>query len=334
MIMYPPYLWLPSIIGSNESKTFLVSAISTLVTKMVILGIALLYAFMGVQQWINPRPFLLWCEEQWDEEERTKNNITLCFNFTSCFDNFGDIGAEDKGLQKLRVCTPEAQATEATMWICVFVALFVSNSLSFAAAVWLNRIADYTNMFEATRTFLWVFKTEPVVHRSAIVASVRSEKQEDHDRLKEMLEAVENKTEMVNRPNSDGNSPLLIACGNISPTPLALLIENEADVNQLNSDEDSPLHIAVKNDSAEVAALLIKKGAKVNQYNNDGDTPLHVACRDNQIGSCPDQEWGQVSAQQGQGDASSCGPLEYVDQLRRGGERTHVHRDDAGASDL
>ena len=99
MIMYPPYLWLPSIIGSNESKTFLVSAISTLVTKMVILGIALLYAFMGVQQWINPRPFLLWCEEHWDEEERTKNNIALCFNFTSCFGNFSDLGAEDKGLQ-------------------------------------------------------------------------------------------------------------------------------------------------------------------------------------------------------------------------------------------
>ena len=77
MIMYPPYLWLPSIVGSNESKTFLVSAISTLVTKMVILGIALLYAFMGVQQWINPRPFLLWCEVQWDEEERTKDTVGL-----------------------------------------------------------------------------------------------------------------------------------------------------------------------------------------------------------------------------------------------------------------
>ena len=59
-------LWLPSIVGDDQSNTFLVSAISTLVTKILILAVALTYSFLGVQQKIHPHPFLLWCEEEWE----------------------------------------------------------------------------------------------------------------------------------------------------------------------------------------------------------------------------------------------------------------------------
>ena len=70
-------LWLPSIIG-HHPYSFLVSAITTLVTKVLLLLMGLFYALSGLQQHINPHPTLLWCEDLNMWEEENIGNLTLC----------------------------------------------------------------------------------------------------------------------------------------------------------------------------------------------------------------------------------------------------------------
>ena len=60
-------LWLPSIIGDHP-YSFLVSTITTLVTKILTVIVALIYAYSGLLQNINPHPTLLWCEDKWEDD--------------------------------------------------------------------------------------------------------------------------------------------------------------------------------------------------------------------------------------------------------------------------
>ena len=116
-------LWLPSIVGDDQSNTFLVSAVSTLVMKILILAVALTYSFLGAQQQIHPHPFLLWCEEEWDQE--AVGNLTICTfntfdpNFTPCFNS------SIEGEQKLRLCGDN----ESTLRIGLFLALMVDGTM-------------------------------------------------------------------------------------------------------------------------------------------------------------------------------------------------------------
>ena len=129
-------LWLPSIIGEHP-KTFIISAITTLVTKLLMLIVSVLYSLSGVQLFIHPRPFLLYCVDEWDQAD--VGNLTLCSfsgnnpNHTACFDSTEDI------TQKLRVCDDN----EWTLQISIFFILMVTNSLSLAASLQLNRITNY-----------------------------------------------------------------------------------------------------------------------------------------------------------------------------------------------
>merc|ERR1712141_17661 len=59
-------LWLPSIVGDRRNM-LLVSTISTLVSKIAILALALVLAFFGLQTKVFEHPFVLWCEEEWEE---------------------------------------------------------------------------------------------------------------------------------------------------------------------------------------------------------------------------------------------------------------------------
>ena len=143
-------LWLPSIIGESP-KTYLVSAITSLVIKVLILAVALFCAFSGVQEFIHPRPIILWCQDKWDEE--SVGNLTFCTfggnhpdpTITKCFDS------SVEGKQKLRVC----DENEQTLRIGLFIALTVSNILSLAASLWLNRISNYVQLYKETKKLLW-----------------------------------------------------------------------------------------------------------------------------------------------------------------------------------
>ena len=119
-------LWLPSIIGEHP-KTFIVSAITTLVTKLLMLIVSVLYSLSGVQLFIHPRPFLLYCVDEWDQAD--VGNLTLCSfsgnnpNYTSCFNSTENI------TQKLCVC----DGNEWNLQIGIFFTLMVTNSLSLAS---------------------------------------------------------------------------------------------------------------------------------------------------------------------------------------------------------
>ena len=138
-------LWLPSIIGEHP-KTFIVSAITTLVTKLLMLIVSVLYSLSGVQLFIHPRPFLLYCVDEWDQAD--VGNLTLCSfsgNYTSCFNSTENI------TQKLRVC----DGNEWNLQIGIFFTLMITNSLSLAASLQLNRITNYVTLYKVTKSFLW-----------------------------------------------------------------------------------------------------------------------------------------------------------------------------------
>ena len=112
--------------------------------------VSVLYSLSGVQLFIHPRPFLLYCVDEWDQAD--VGNLTLCSfsgnnpqNYTSCFDSTGNI------TQKLRVC----DGNEWTLQISIFFTLVVTNSLSLAASIQLNRITNYVTLYKVTKSFLW-----------------------------------------------------------------------------------------------------------------------------------------------------------------------------------
>ena len=54
-------LWLPSVVGRQSQRIFLVSSITSLATKVLLLGVAVALAESGLQSYVHPRPFLLFC---------------------------------------------------------------------------------------------------------------------------------------------------------------------------------------------------------------------------------------------------------------------------------
>ena len=64
----------------------------------------------------------------------------------------------------------------------------------------LFRISDYAHLYKISKTWLWVFKTKPIIHRSLLFSSV--EKKTDIP-LEELLQG-DKMQEYVNRPNYEG----------------------------------------------------------------------------------------------------------------------------------
>ena len=188
-------LWLPSVVGDHP-KMFIVSAVCNLVTKILILIVALTYAFLGAQQHIQPHPFIFWCEENWRDEKITTRTFSGAFDSTEVF------------LQKVRRCGSSEE--ETTIRWSILVILLLSNCASLGASLWLNRIKNYVNLFKATRNLLGCIPTTPIIHRSAIFSLVKSTDDYDNEVFEEMM-AVEDISGFVSRPNSDGETPLHIA---------------------------------------------------------------------------------------------------------------------------
>ena len=149
-------LWLPSIVGDHE-WVFLSTVVSTLVTKIVFLILAVALAFLGHQQGVFRHPIILWCEDEWSPESLAGNVVLCSFdstntNLTSCFETSSMSGVQ----QKLRVCGSEQD--ELILRIRVLVAVIVTSCLSLLAALWLNKIKDYVELYRATK------KKTPLVH--------------------------------------------------------------------------------------------------------------------------------------------------------------------------
>ena len=81
--------WLPSVVGDQKQKIFLVSGMASLITKVLILAIAVALAASGdeVQEQIYKRPFLLYCVEK-NSSLLTEEGVTQCTGLISdCFAN-------------------------------------------------------------------------------------------------------------------------------------------------------------------------------------------------------------------------------------------------------
>ena len=57
-------IWLPCVVGDQKKKIFLVSGMTSLVTKVLLLAIAVALAAFGLQHQIYKRPFLLYCVDK------------------------------------------------------------------------------------------------------------------------------------------------------------------------------------------------------------------------------------------------------------------------------
>ena len=203
-------LWLPAVVGDQEC-VFLSTVVSTLVVKILALILAVGLALSGHQQSVFRHPMVLWCEREEDwEPESLAGNITLCSfdssstHLTSCFNS------SMSGVQKLRVCGSEED--EFILRISVLVTVIVSSCLSLGAALWLNKIIDYVELFKATKTLL-CFATNPVVHRSALFSMVNSDKETDLETLTEMT-GIKIAKAVINRPNRKGETVFQLACSN------------------------------------------------------------------------------------------------------------------------
>jgi hypothetical protein len=157
-------LWLPAVVGDHPSL-FMATVVSTMVTKILLLVLALALAFSGYQQNLFPHPTILWCEEEWSSKTLTKSlrgDITLCsFDSTStglapCF----ELSPIESGVQKVRVCSSEEE--ELVLKISLLFVVVFLNCLSLGAALWLNKIVDYVELFKATKKLLWFI---PIKHK-------------------------------------------------------------------------------------------------------------------------------------------------------------------------
>ena len=85
----------------------------------------------------------------------------------------------------------------------------------------------------------------------------------------------------VNAKNSEGNTPLHIACESGNFYVAEALMKYGTDSNIRNKEGNTPLHLACKGRDAHASVacsmLLLENGADVNAKNSKGQTPLHFA---------------------------------------------------------
>lgn len=84
----------------------------------------------------------------------------------------------------------------------------------------------------------------------------------------------------VNSCNSEGYSPLHVACLHGHASLVDLLLRRGSNVNSWNntSMQSTPLHLACQYDHASVVSKLLKFGAKCNMKDTNGNSPLHYCC--------------------------------------------------------
>ena len=80
----------------------------------------------------------------------------------------------------------------------------------------------------------------------------------------------------INTPNSNGYSPLVLACYYNNKEVVSFLLENGADVNY-NSGFGTPLMAAVVKNHQDIIVQLLQKNADVNLSDESGTTALHYA---------------------------------------------------------
>ena len=212
-------VWIPSVVGDKD-KMYLVSAIVSLISKVLILCLAVGIAFSGNQHLVHKRPFLLWCQRSLSRMS-AEESIEICsFRNHSCFEFSSD---EDEKTarttlmtngstqnevrprvhQKLRQCDPDEEETK--FFLLMFCLLFGSTLASLVSSLMLHKIRDYAELYKISKKWLCI-KTEPIVHRSLLFSTIE---RDDSELLSDLLKGDRKKIEeYVNRPNHKGQFAL------------------------------------------------------------------------------------------------------------------------------
>ncbi|XP_066987146.1 ankyrin repeat and protein kinase domain-containing protein 1-like isoform X1 [Macrobrachium rosenbergii] len=85
----------------------------------------------------------------------------------------------------------------------------------------------------------------------------------------------------INQGDSDGVTPLHIACSHSYPDLAALLLRARANVNARTNQGHTPLHLAAMRGNSDLVELLLSYRANVDVADADGCTPLHHAAASN-----------------------------------------------------
>ena len=102
--------------------------------------------------------------------------------------------------------------------------------------------------------------------------------------VKEILEGdayKDYKFDLNNIKDTNGETPLYLACENSHTELVKLLLEHGADANIKSEYGYTPLYRACDKDNTEVVKLLLEHGADVNSKDNYGNTLLYSACKNN-----------------------------------------------------
>ena len=202
---------LPSVVGPPESKFFLISSIVSLTNKLILLTVAVLLVLYTN---IDTNPLLLWCQNNKTidverELNQTKSDIEFCqfpkvqnISLPSCWN-------PERGLHhKIRICGEKQ--TEHYVRFCLLGFVILSSALSALASYHLHKLSDYIQLYKKTQSLLLCIQTRPEVHRSVLFRLSKDDRNEKE--LEEMLQkSAPRKNQynpMVNRPNSEGETPL------------------------------------------------------------------------------------------------------------------------------
>merc|ERR1719356_2211338 len=119
---------------------------------------------------------------------------------------------------------------------------------------------------------------QPIVHRAGVFQLIATN--EDPELFEEIFEDGKDRSSIINRPNSSGETFLYSAAEKRSLEKVKRLINARpcgADINLANSSKQTPLHIASEKVSSEIVGELLNAKADTNLTDNLGQTPLHVA---------------------------------------------------------
>jgi ankyrin repeat protein len=102
----------------------------------------------------------------------------------------------------------------------------------------------------------------------------------------ELIQLLLDKGANINIRDSNGNTPLNIACSlsivkvNIIKLLIDRYVVEDININIPNNDGDTALSLACKNHNIIIIDYLLKNGAidSINNQNNNGETPLLILC--------------------------------------------------------
>ena len=102
--------------------------------------------------------------------------------------------------------------------------------------------------------------------------------QSEREELTRLVSSIESLK--INTQDSDGNTPVHLACMNDDPATVIYLVSTfECDMNLINSERYLPLHYALKSKmSLEVISIVSSGCTLKHMQNEEGKTPLHIAC--------------------------------------------------------